>query len=144
VVYLLALGIVVGTVALIVWSILDQAWLGLIIGVLLLALLILACWEGRFAPKGIPAKRDRFPQLFAAIDEVSARTGLRRPHRVLLIPGTIFFVAQTHPVRRRFWRERTLGIGVGALPLMNDVEKKAMIALEMARYGRLRLALQRY
>ena len=32
-VYLLVLGIFVGTIALIVWSILDQAWLGLIIGV---------------------------------------------------------------------------------------------------------------
>ena len=50
-VYLLVLGIAVGTVALIVWSILDQAWLGLIIGVLLLALQLVAIWEGRFAPK---------------------------------------------------------------------------------------------
>jgi Zn-dependent protease with chaperone function len=144
VVYLLALGIAIGTVALIVWSILDQAWLGLIIGVLLLALLVLAYWEGRFAPKGIRVKRDRFPQLFAAIDEVSARTGLRQPNRVLLVPGTIFFVAQTHPLRRLFWRERALGIGVGALPLMNDVEMKAIIAHEMAHYGRMRLTLHRY
>jgi hypothetical protein len=50
VVYLLALGIAIGAIALIVWSILDQAWPGLIIGVLLLALLILAYWEGRFTP----------------------------------------------------------------------------------------------
>ena len=122
VVYLLALGIAIGTIAHIVWSILDQAWLGLSIGVLLLALLILAYWEGRYTPKGIRVKRERFPQLFAAIDEVSARTGLRQPNRVPLVPGTIFFVAQTHPLRRLFWRQRTLGIGVGALPLMNDVE----------------------
>ena len=71
-IYLLVLGIFVGTVALIVWSILDQAWLGLIIGVLLLALQLVAIWEGRFAPKGIRVKRDRFPKLFAAIDDVSA------------------------------------------------------------------------
>jgi hypothetical protein len=50
---LLALGIAVGTVAPIVWSILDQAWLGPIIGVLLLALLMLAYWEGVHAPKGL-------------------------------------------------------------------------------------------
>ena len=48
-VYLLVLGIFVGTVALIVWSILDQAWLGLIIGVLLLALQVLA--SGRVASR---------------------------------------------------------------------------------------------
>jgi Zn-dependent protease with chaperone function len=143
-VYLLVLGIAVGTVALIVWSILDQAWLGLIIGVLLLALLILAYWEGRFAPKGIRIKRDRFPLLYAAIDDVSARTGLRLPSRVLLVPGTVFFVAQTHPLRRLFWRERTLGIGVGALPLMSEVEMKAIIAHEMAHYGHMRLTLHRY
>jgi Zn-dependent protease with chaperone function len=143
-IYLLVLGIFVGTVALIVWSILDKAWLGLIIGVLLLALQMVALWEGRFAPKGIRVKRDRFPQIFAAIDDVSARTGLRHPSRVLLVPGTVFFVAQTHPLRRLFWRERTLGIGVGALPLMSDVEMKAIIAHEMAHYGRMRLALHRY
>jgi Zn-dependent protease with chaperone function len=144
IVYLLVLGLAVGTVALIVWSFLDQAWLGLIVGALLLALLTLAYWEGRFSPKGIRVKRDRFPQLFAAIDEVSARTGLRQPNRVLFVPGTIFFVAQSYPVRRLFWRERTLGIGVGALPLLNDVEMKAIIAHEMAHYGRMGLALHRY
>jgi Zn-dependent protease with chaperone function len=143
-VYLLALGIAIGTIALIVWSTLDQAWLGLSIGVLLLALPILAYWEGSFTPKGIRVKRERFPQLFAAIDEVSARAGLRQPNRVLLVPGTIFFVAQTHPLRRLFWRQRTLGIGVGALPLMNDVEMKAIIAHEMAHYGHMRLILHGY
>jgi hypothetical protein len=63
---------------------------------------------------------------------------------VLLVPGTVFFLAPTHPLRRLFWRERTSGIGVGALPLVSDVEMTAIIAHEIAQYGRIRLALHRY
>jgi Zn-dependent protease with chaperone function len=144
VIYLTLLGIFAGSVALAAWSILDHAWGGLILSVLVLALFGLAWWEGRFAPKGVRATRARFPRLFEAIDDVSARTRAPRPHRVLLAPGTVFFAAQTYPLRRLFWRERTLGIGVGALPLMSDAEMKAIIAHEMGHYGRMRLALHRY
>jgi hypothetical protein len=69
---------------------------------------------------------------------------LRHPSRALLVPGAVFFVVQAHPLRRLFWRVRTLGIGVGALPLMSDVEMKPIIAHEMAHYGRMRLAPHRY
>jgi Zn-dependent protease with chaperone function len=56
----------------------------------------------------------------------------------------VFFAAQTYPLRRLFWRERALGVGLGALPLMSDVELKAIVAHEMGHYGRMGLALHRY
>jgi hypothetical protein len=60
VIYLTILGIFVGSIALVVWSILDQAWGGLILGVILLALFGLAWWEGRFAPKAFARRAPAF------------------------------------------------------------------------------------
>lgn len=143
-VYLLALGILVGAVALLVYSIHDQAWLGVGIAVILLAFIAFSMWESRASIRGVTAPPERFPRLDTAIAEVSARIGARMPHRVVLVPGAEFFVAQRRPLRRLFMPERVLGVGVAALQVLGEDEVKAILAHEFAHVRRGDPGLHRY
>jgi Zn-dependent protease with chaperone function len=50
------------------------------------------------------------------------------------VPEAQAFVFQHRPVRRLFRRELVLGLGAGALPLLSDLDLKAILAHELAHY----------
>lgn len=141
--------IIAAVVAWLAWSAilwtLEGAWLGVFIAVVLLALVAVSLYEGQPRLKGVEATRERFPRLFAALDEVSARVRAPMPTRVVLLPRAEAFVFQRRPVRRLFFRrELVLGLGAGALPLMSDVDLKAILAHELAHFGMGHTSLHRY
>lgn len=125
------------------WS-LDGAWLGVFIAVVFLALVVVSVYEGRPRLKGVEATRERFPRLFAALDEVSTAVQAPVPTRVVLLPRAEAFVFQHRPIRRFFRRELVLGLGAGALPLLSDVNLKAILAHELAHFGMGHTSLHRY
>lgn len=144
VVYLMLVAIVAWLVSsVIIWSF-EGAWIGVFIAVVLLALVAVSLYEGRPRLKGVTATRERFPTLFAALDEVSGRVRGPAPTRVVLLPSADIFVFQHRPLRRLFRRELVLGLGAGALPLLSDVDLKAILAHEIAHFGLKHTSLHRY
>lgn len=141
----LAVGVVVAWLAwsAVVWA-LEGAWLGVFIAVMFLALVVVSVYEGRPRLKGVEATRERFPRLFATLDEVGAVVRAPTPTRVVLLPRAEAFVFQHRPARRFFRRELVLGLGAGALPLMSDVDLKAILAHELAHFGMGHTSLHRY
>ncbi len=127
----------------VVWSV-EGAWLGVFIAVVFLALIVVSLFEGRPRLKGVEATRDRFPQLFATLDEVSEQVRGPMPTRVVLLPHAEAFVYQHWPIRKFFRRELVLGLGAGALPLLSDVDLKAILAHEIAHFRLGHTALSRY
>src|SRR6185312_10294480 len=80
IVALLMIAVVVVLAELCIWlivlSIRDRAWLGAIIGGILLAIVgvaLASMWPRRSRSPGVLATRERFPKLMAAIDEVCQR-----------------------------------------------------------------------
>ena len=144
VVYLVVFALLAGSILLTVNCALSGAWLGVGLGLFLILVLVYALSHGRVSVQGITAGRDRFPDLFAALDEVASRTGSRLPHRVVLIPEGSFFVYQSHTIRRFFFPERVLAIGVASLSLLSVEEVKAILAHELAHFRNLDTSLHRY
>jgi Zn-dependent protease with chaperone function len=93
---------------------------------------------------GVEASRDRFPRLFTALEEVSGRLKAPLPGRVVLVPGVTAYVYQHRPPRRLFRRELVLGLGVGSLPLLSDLDLKAILAHELAHFGQSHTRLHGY
>lgn len=127
----------------ILWS-LEGAWLGVFIALVFLALVVVSVFDGQPRLKGVEATRERFPRLFAVLDEVGAAVRAPIPTRVVLLPRADAFVFQHRPIRRCFRRELVLGLGAGALPLMSDVDLKAILAHELAHFGMGHTSLHRY
>ena len=129
-------------IALCLWltvsSILDQTWVGAIVGGIILALVVASLWPHRRSHKGIPVTRERFPALMTALDEVSQRVGVRVPKRVLLEPGDDLSIG------RRLTGGDILYIGAANLPLLSDVEMKSLLAHELAHTYHGGTALHRY
>ncbi|HKW21639.1 MAG TPA: M48 family metalloprotease [Ktedonobacterales bacterium] len=137
-IYLLILAVVALCIWLIVSTVLDQTWIGAIVGGILLALIIASLWPHRRSHKGIPVTRERFPALLAALDEVSQRTGVRVPKRIMLWPGDDFSIG------RRLADGDSLNIGVVNLPLLSDIEMKSLLAHELAHSYQGYTAVHRY
>lgn len=145
VIYLAVGVLLVGSVVLAVNLALDQAWVGMALMGLIALAVGASLVVGR--PKleaGIPGPRDRYPQLWAALDDVHRRTGAPLPSRVVLLPIANAFVFQHRPLRRLFRRELVLGLGVGTLPLMREPELRALLTHELAHFGHGHTALHRY
>lgn len=130
-IYLVVYGLFVGAVALTVYSILDRAWLGLGVGVILVAAIGWELFRPHPSPEGIAATRERFPRLFAALDEVAARVGTRPPQQVVLTPGAECAIGRRHSLRHPLG-QHVVSIGVAMLPLLSDVELKSILAHELA------------
>jgi Zn-dependent protease with chaperone function len=94
--------------------------------------------------KGIEAPTKQYPILATALGEVGARVGAPMPNRILLVPAAEAYVFQRRPLRRLFRRELVLGLGVGALPLLSDLDLKAILAHELAHYRHADTALHKY
>lgn len=129
--YLVVYGLFVAAVALTVSSLLDRAWLGLGVGVVLVAAIGWELFRPHPSPKGIAAPPERFPRLFAALDEVAARVGTRPPQQVVLTPGAVCAISRRHSLRHPLG-QHVVSIGVAMLPLMSDVELKSILAYELA------------
>ena len=144
-VYLVVGTVIAGSAALVVHFALDQAWLGVAVFGIVTATFVSALGLRRpHLEEGILAPRERFPQLWAALDDVHQRTGGPLPDRVYLLPDANAFVFQHRPARRLFRREMVLGLGAGALPLMREVDLRSVLAHELAHYGHGHTALHRY
>lgn len=140
--YVVALAVFVLCLWLIVSSILNQTWIGTVVGGIILALIIFSLWPHRPSHRSIPVTRERFPALVAALvaalDEVSQRTGFHAPKQVLLWPGDDFSIG------RRLAGGDVLHIGAVNLPLLSDVELKSLLAHELAHSHKSYTALHRY
>lgn len=144
-VYLVVGAVIAGSAALVVHFAFDQAWLGVAVFGIVTATFVSALLLDRMhMEEGIPAPRERFPQLWAALDDVHRRTGAPLPDTVYLLPDANAFVFQHRPARRFFRRELVLGLGAGALPLMREVDLRSVLAHELAHYGHGHTALHRY
>lgn len=137
-IYLAVLVVIALCLWLTVSSILDQTWVGAIVGGIILALIAGSLWPHRRTHRGIPVTRERFPALMAALDEVSQRVGVRVPKRVLLEPGDDLSIG------RRLAGDDILYIGAANLPLLSDVEMKCLLAHELAHTYNGGTALHRY
>jgi Zn-dependent protease with chaperone function len=137
---LIYLGII-AVVALCVWLLVDAVLtfsiIEAIIGFIFLALIALALWPRR-GPKSIPATRERFPALWAALDEASQRVGAPLPARVVLTADDDLHIG------RRLGGGNTLTIGAATLPLLTEVEAKALLTHELAHASNGGTALHRY
>jgi Zn-dependent protease with chaperone function len=114
--------------------VIERAWVGLAVCVLGASAVIFMLYRRPPRPKGIEAPRMQFPRLAAALTEVSQRVGAPVPHRVILTPHAEAFVYPHRPLRRFFRRELVLGLGMGALPLLAEVDLKTILAHELAHY----------
>ena len=144
VIHLIMYGALIGLSAVSVQLAMQQAWLGALIAALFAALFLAAVMHWRGRTKGMQFALSQLPNLDAALREVNERVGGRLPHRILLVPGTQLAVFERHPLRRFFLPERTLILGVGALPLMTIDEAKAVLAHELAHYKYAHTLLHRY
>jgi Zn-dependent protease with chaperone function len=124
--------------------VIEAAWLGVGICAIGAAAVIYMLFPSGLGGKIITARRSQFPRLSAALDEVSRRVGAPVPHRVILTPSAEAFVLARRPLRRLFRRELVLGLGVGALPLLSEVDLKAILAHELAHYRHGDATLHRY
>jgi len=143
-IYALFLAIIGLCVYLVVTSARDQDWIGVLLGGVLGAAFVLALWSTRGQPRGIRMAVSDLPHLAEALDEVRARIGAPLPQHVVLVPGTTFFADTRHPPRRLFRRELVLGVGVGALPALSELEAKSILAHELAHLRGSGLALHKY
>lgn len=134
-IYIIVGLLLVGSAALTVKYFLEGGWLGVAVMAIIFLITVTSLFTGRAKAEGETATRERFPALFAALDEVCAKVGAPFPTRVVLLPTAEAFIYQRRPVKRLFRREVVLALGVGALPLLSDVELKAILAHEMAHYG---------
>ena len=110
----------------------EGAVVGMCIGVSFLALLAVALVGERRRQPGIEANSERFPRLFTALDEVEALVQVPESYTVLLTPGVEVSV-------RREWKPKdwrhpriVLRVGAAALPLLTEVELKALLLRELA------------
>ena len=86
-------------------------------------------------PLGMKAKPERFPRLFAVLDEVASNVGTRRPDEVFVSPGAAVTVSETAGLSGLFGRShRVLELGVASLYALNMDELKAILAHEFAHY----------
>ena len=138
IIYLAVLAIIALCVWLIISTALDHTWIGAIVGCILLVFIAGSLWPQRRRFKGIPVTRERFPALMSALDEVSQRTGVCVPKRIMLWPGDDFSIG------RRLTGSDILHIGVVNLPLLSDIEMKSLLAHELAHSYKGYTALHRY
>jgi Zn-dependent protease with chaperone function len=143
-IYLLMVGLLALGVFLTVTLLQAHAWFAAVIGASPALVAIFSLFYRPRRPKGIEAPIQQYPRLAAALAEVSARVGAPIPHRVVLVPGARAYVFQHRPMRRLFRREFVLGLGAGALPLLSDLDLKAILAHELAHYRHADTALHKY
>lgn len=143
-IHLVMYGALIGLTVLSAQLVMQHAWIGALLATLTAALFLAAVvhWRGR--TKGIQFAREQLPHLDAALHEVSSRVGAPLPHRVILVPGSMWAAFEHHSLRRFFWPERVLMVGVASLPLMTIDEAKAILAHELAHYRYARTLLHRY
>lgn len=138
VIYGAILAVIVLCVWLIVSTVAERTWVGAIVGGILLALIIAAIWPQRRNHNVIPVTRAGFPSLLAALDEVSQRVGVPVPQRIVLTPGSEL------DIMRRLAGGNVLRVGMANLPLLSNVELKALLAHELAHTYKGHTALHRY
>ncbi|HEV2235417.1 MAG TPA: M48 family metalloprotease [Ktedonobacterales bacterium] len=143
-VYAVALTLLLGSIALAIKFVFEQAWLGVVVFGILAVATLLSLFTGRPNLRGVEATRQRFPTLWRALDEVAQRVGTRAPQRVIVLPDTRAFVFQHRPARRLFQRERVLALGAGYFPLLSQTELMALLAHELAHYRHGHTALHLY
>jgi Zn-dependent protease with chaperone function len=134
VVYLVIGALLMGSAALAVLYVLQSDWFGAGVCAVVTLVAVFSLFEGRSKLRGVEAPRDRFPALAAALDDVSQRVGAPVPHRVVLVPEASAFAFQRRPLRRLFRCELVMGLGAGALPLLSELDLKAILAHELAHY----------
>jgi Zn-dependent protease with chaperone function len=135
IIYAIVAALLIGSAALTVMYVTQGAWVGVVVLGIIFLITVMSLFAGRRKIEGTTATRERFPRLFAALDDVSAKMGAPVPHRVVLTPLAEAYVYEHHPLHRFFRRELVLGLGAGALPLLSEVELKAILAHELAHYG---------
>lgn len=135
IIYAIVAALLIGSATLTVIYVTQGAWVGVVVLGIIFLITVMSLFAGRRKIEGMTATRERFPRLFAALDEVSANMGAPVPHRVMLTPLAEAYIYEHHPLRRFFRRELVLGLGAGALPLLSEVELKAILAHELAHYG---------
>lgn len=110
----------------------EGALVGICIGVAFLALLTLALLGDRRRRPGIAVDRERFPQLFAALDDARARVGLEQPCDVIVTPDATLSLCRKRGPSRRMRSRLVLRLGAAAFPLLTDAELKALLVREFA------------
>jgi Zn-dependent protease with chaperone function len=143
-IYMVIAAVLVGLAAFAFSLIRDHAWIGASVIAFLFVVFSLSLLLDRIRPKGVEAPRARFPRLWAALDDVRARTGAPLPHRVILVPQANAYVFQHRPLRRLFRRELVLALGAGCLPLQSELDVRSLLAHELAHYRHGHTALHRY
>lgn len=143
-IHLIMYGALIGLTTVSIQLAMQQAWIGALVAALFAVLFLAAVMHWRGGTQGMQFALSQLPNLETAVREVRERVGGQLPHRVILVPGTRWAVFERHPVRRFFLPERTLILGVGALPLMTLDEAKAVLAHELAHYKYAHTLLYRY
>jgi Zn-dependent protease with chaperone function len=81
-----------------------------------------------------PLSRERFPALFALIDDVARRVGTRVPHKVYLADQATAFIT----MERRWWglrREAVMGVGFPMFALLSREELASVLAHEFGHHA---------
>jgi Zn-dependent protease with chaperone function len=144
IIYAVIAAVLVGLAALAVSLVRDRAWVGAGIVAFLFVVFSLSLLLDRIRAKGVEAPRERFPRLWAALDDVCARTGAPMPHRVVLIPEATAYVFEHRPLRWFFRRELVLAVGAGCLPMLREPDLRSLLAHELAHYRHGHTTLHRY
>jgi Zn-dependent protease with chaperone function len=136
--YLLAIGVIIGLVAIpyAEWRLAHRVDLRILIGCLGAAFVVLLSIIPRadkFIPPGPLLNESQHPALFTAIREIAGKTEQAMPVEVYLDADLNAYVAQRGGVMG-FGSRRIMGLGLPLLQLLSISELKAVLAHEFGHY----------
>src|SRR3569833_3417475 len=135
----LMLGICLGLLGLLIFAVvtghLNAAFIKIgIILVVLIVTILRAMWVTIEAPQGIPLTPQIAPELFAMLDDVSAKLNAPRFHHVLLVDDFNAAVAQIPKLGILGWQVNYLLVG---LPLMQSLKPEEFVSVIAHEMGHL-------
>ncbi|HKA14839.1 MAG TPA: M48 family metalloprotease [Myxococcota bacterium] len=116
-------GKAVAVLAKIIWALIAFTWA-----------VLRSLWVRFDRPQGLALERDRFPALYAAIDEIRAALRAPRLHEVLLTDDLNAGIVQHPRLGVLGWPRNTLILG---LPLLKGLSKEQAIAVIAHEFGHL-------
>ena len=101
---------------------------------LLVGMVLKAMWPSFSKPEGIRLKREEAPEFFAFLDDLRARAGNPKVHRVYLVDEMTAYVVQTPRLGLLGWHRNDLALG---LPLLQALTREEVAAVVAHEFGHL-------